>query len=116
MRIKNLNDAIGYNRSARVYRNSATYKFVNWLVDNIGVEFDIHTLGDELGVTSAAISASMRNTKDNYGFIFEMRKMPGAHQHQFYHKLVDCKFKKPEVEVKKKKKPSQSMWNVALSI
>ena len=116
MRIKNLNDAIDHNRSIRVYKNSVTYRVIDWLKVNVGSDFTIHELSELFSATPREVSGALRNAKIKYGFIFEMRRIPDAHHHQFYHRLVDCNFKKPAVELKKKEKPSQSMWNIALSI
>lgn len=118
--MKNMDEAIfavGRVRSrSRRGRDNFQAKFVDWLLDNEDVEFTVKMIARIFDVEQGRVSSSVRNMKEQYGFVFSRVKRSSLCNHGITYKLIDCKYDFDTDRPVSKEKQSSDLWKTALGI
>lgn len=118
--MKNMDEAIfavGCVRS-RSRRGTENFqaKFVDWLIDNEDAEFTVKTIARVFDVEQGRVSSSIRNMKEQYGFVFSREKKSSLCNHGITYRLIDCKYDLNADRPVSREQQSSDLWKTALGI
>lgn len=95
---------------------SFQYKFVDWLINNEDSTFTVKMIGKMFDVTQGTVSSSLRNIKEQYGFVFSKVKKSSSCNHGVVYKLIKCRY---DFELDSPISPSSyrgDLWSSVLGI
>lgn len=118
--MKNMDEAIFAvgcvrSRSCRGRENFQA-KFVDWILDNEDKEFTVKQIARVFDVEQGRVSSSIRNMKEQYGFVFSREKKSSLCNHGITYKLIDCKYNFDLDRPISKEQQSSDLWKAALGI